>query len=160
MLRAAAAFLGSLLIWLLLAQHVGSLADLAIAASAAACAVLIGAHFGGGASAGYARAPQLLMLGASRVTTVLAGVSSTARAALAGDIRLAPGLARLKTRGLDADARGDLATLISATPGNLVVEADAEGLLIHLIDEHEMDGGDLSGMEARVLQAHGVKVSV
>ncbi|MFT3726289.1 MAG: Na+/H+ antiporter subunit E [Terricaulis sp.] len=158
MLRAAAAFLGCFVLWVLVAQRVNAPLDFVFAAVAVVGAVLVGGHFGGGVSASFLRAPYLLLLELSRVKTVLGGALSTARAALAGDVRLTPGLARLKTRGIDADARADVATIISTTPGNVVVEADGEGLLIHLINEHEMDGADLSGLEARALAAHGVKV--
>jgi multisubunit Na+/H+ antiporter MnhE subunit len=156
MLRAAAAFAGLFLIWLLTTQHVGS-GDFAIAALAVAGALLLGAHFGGGVSGGFVHAPRLVLLGLSRVNTVLAGAASTVRAALAADVALTPGLARLKTRSADADARADLATLVSTSPGAVVVEADAEGLLIHLIDESAAEASDLGELEARVLGAHGLK---
>jgi len=157
MLRAAAAFLGSLLIWLLVSQRMNSLADVALALGAALTVVVVGAHFGGGVSAAFARAPQMLALGLSRVKTVLAGAGAVMRAAVAADIKLTPGLVRLKTRSADDLTRADLATMIGGTPGNVVMEADAEGLLIHVMDEHEMDGGDLSALEAHVLRAHGLK---
>jgi hypothetical protein len=98
-----------------------------------------------------------VLLGLSRVNTVLAGAASIVRAALAADVALTPGLARLKTRSADADARADLATLVSTSPGAVVVEADAEGLLIHLIDESAAEASDLGELEARVLGAHGLK---
>lgn len=154
MLRAAAAFFGLLLIWLLATQGVGAGADFAVAVLAAAGAVLLGAYFGGGVSGSFVHAPRLGLLGLSRVNTVLGGAASTARAALAADIALTPGLVRLKTRVANADARADLATLISATPGAVVVDVDTEGLLIHLIDEHEAETSDLGRLEARVLSAH------
>src|SRR5690348_11808595 len=113
MLRAAASFLGLSLIWLLATQRVGACAYCAIAALTAAGAVLIGGGVGGGVSGGSLHAPRLVLLGLSRVNTVLAGAASTARAALAADVALTPGLVRLKTRTDDADARADLATLIS-----------------------------------------------
>jgi multisubunit Na+/H+ antiporter MnhE subunit len=50
-----------------------------------------------------------------------------------------------------------LATLVSTSPGAVVVEADAEGLLIHLIDESAAEASDLGELEARVLGAHGLK---
>ena len=158
MLRAAAAFFGLTLIWLLATQRFGAVGDLAIAAGAAAGAHLSGVRFGGGASAGFVQAPRLVWLGLSRADIVLSGAASTARAALAADIALAPGLVRLKTRGVDPDTRADLATLVSATPGAVVVDADAEGLLIHLIEESEAESGDLGALEARVIAAHGFKV--
>lgn len=158
MLRAAATFLSLLLIWFIATQRFSSVADLAVAAVVVLSAVLLGGRFGGGLSASFSRAPRLLLLGLSRGKTVLEGAAATTRAALAADIKLSPGLARLKTRGNDASARADLAALISATPGSVVVDADAEGLLIHLINESDAESGDLSGLEARVLGAHGAKV--
>lgn len=156
MLRAAAAFFSAFSIWLLVAQRVHSAAELVLGAGIAAAAVLIGLHFGGGASGGFARAPGMLWLGASRGKGVISGSMLTARAALAGDVKLSPGLVRLKMRSDDPDVRADLAALISATPGAVVVDTDVEGLLIHLIDEDDADGHELSGLEARTLTAHGV----
>lgn len=156
MLRAAAAFLGLFVIWLLATQRFDASTDFSAAVLAAALAVLLGARFGGGVAPGFAQAPRLLALGLSRTNAVLSGAAATARAALAADIALAPGLARLKTRSAETDARAELARLISATPGTVVVDADAEGLLIHLIDEADAETGDLGQLEARVLAAHGV----
>jgi hypothetical protein len=45
--------------------------------------------------------------------------------------------------------------MISAVPGAVVVESDADGLLVHVIDEDAIAAEDLTRLETRVLAALG-----
>jgi multisubunit Na+/H+ antiporter MnhE subunit len=155
MLRAAATFLGLLVIWLLLTQRFGAPFELMFAALAALSAMLIGSHFAAGVSPVFVQAPGFIQLAVSRAGAVLEGCLSTLRAALAADVSLAPALARLRTRSSDEVVRAELANLISAAPGGVVVDADAEGLLIHLINEDGVEAGGYAALEAAVTASLG-----
>jgi|GEM_PF-1759742 len=150
MLRAVAAFIGLFLIWLLLTGKLQTPAQLAWAGGAAALSLWAGIRLAGAASPVFAAAPQFLLLGFARAGLALGACLSTLRAALAADVALAPGLARLKTRSTNNDVRAELANLISAAPGAVVVDADAEGLLMHLLNEDALETADYAALEAHV----------
>lgn len=152
MLHAAAMFAGLLLVWLALTQRAASPADYAIAAAAALACVLFAWRFGGMGRA-FSRAPRLLILRLSRAGAILSGALSTLRAALAADVTLKPALVRVRTRAVGAGARAVLAEMISAAPGQVVIETDAEGLLLHVMDEDRVDAAELGVIEAQVLAA-------
>jgi multisubunit Na+/H+ antiporter MnhE subunit len=154
MLHAAAMLLGLILIWLALTQRAVAPLDWALAGLVALAALLIAWRFGG-LGRGFARTPQVLVLGASRANAIWRGAVGTVRAAIAADVTLQPALVRVKSRVTGAEARAMLADMISAAPGQVVVEADADGLLLHVIDEEAVDAAALGALEAQVLRVIG-----
>jgi len=152
MLHAAAMLTGLFLIWIVLTQRAFSLVDLGLAAAIALVCVLAAWRFGG-VSRAFARNPLLLWLRLSRAGAVLQGAIATVRAAIAADVTLKPALVRVRSRVTGQGARAVLAEMISATPGQVVVEADADGLLLHVNDEDGVDPVELGALEAQVLSA-------
>jgi multisubunit Na+/H+ antiporter MnhE subunit len=147
MLRAAAAFFGFGIVWMLIAPP--SVALSAVTVGAAAGALMVGVRFAAGTPL-FLRPPHFAALAISQIGAALRSAFGVLRSALAADISLAPALARLKTRSSDDELRGDLARAISATPGLVLVDADSDGLLLHLLDEGGAAAADLSAMEARL----------
>ncbi len=154
MLHAAAMLTGSFLIWLALTQRADSPLALGAAALAALGAVLVAWRFGG-LGGSFARMPQIAALSIARVGALMRGAFGVLRAAIAADVALQPALVRVKTRLVGAGARVALAELLSAAPGQVVVEADGDGLLLHVIDENAVDSAGLGALEARVVRAVG-----
>ena len=152
MLHAAAMLTGLFLIWLALTQRAFSIPDLAVAFAAALACVLAAWRFGG-VGRGFARAPRLLVLRMRRAGAVVRGAVRALRDAIAADVTLRPALVRVRSRVTGAGARAVLAELISAAPGQVVVEADADGLLLHVNDEDGVDAAELGALEAQVLGA-------
>ncbi len=154
MLHAATILIGLWMVWLLLTQG-WSAPDIAIGAGVALLCVAISARLGGvgGGGRAFAYAPRLIFLALGRVRAVLSGAFSTLRAGLAGDVTLQPALVRVRLRPSSDFARAALADMISAAPGAVVVEADADGLLVHVLDEEAIEAADLGRFEDRVLRA-------
>lgn len=152
MLHAAAMLTGLFIIWLALTQRGFSIVDLAVAFAVAMACVLATWRFGGIGRA-FVRAPRLLALRLARVGAVARGAVRTLRDAIAADVTLRPALVRVRSRVTGAGARAVLAELISAAPGEVVVEADADGLLLHVNDEDGVDAAELGALEAQVLGA-------
>ena len=152
MLHAAAMFVGLTLLWIAVTQRVSSPQDWAIVLCASLACVLVSIRFGGATSA-FARAPRLLALSLARAGAVASGALATLRAAISADVKMNPALVRIRTRADRADERAAFANMISATPGMVVVNADADGLLVHVADEDAIDAGDLSRLEAGVVGA-------
>jgi multisubunit Na+/H+ antiporter MnhE subunit len=75
------------------------------------------------------------------------GALRTLRAALAADITLSPALLRLRSRADDDSAAANLAAMISATPGSVVVGADSGSLLVHVINEGSGELADFARLE-------------
>lgn len=154
MLHAAASFIGLLALWLLLTHRWSTPQDLALAAGVAAACVLVGMRFGGlGRGGGFMRAPRLLLLALGRIGAVMTGAMATIRAAVAADVALKPALVRGKLRPSSDFARAALAHMISAAPGGLVVEADADSLLVHVLNEDALDAAELGQFEMRAAKA-------
>lgn len=154
MLHAAAMLTGLGILWLLFAQQWRGPEDLALAAGAALFCVVLSARLGGfGRGGAFTHALQLIVLAFTRAGAVIAGALSTIRSALAADVTLKPALVRVKMRDGSDFARAALADMIGAAPGGLVVEADAEGLLVHVLDEEAIDAENLGRLEARVVGA-------
>ncbi len=155
MLHAAAMLTGLCILWLLLAHPTtrGLPADLAVAAAAALLTLAAAARLGGIGGA-FARAPRLFIIALSRLGRVLGGTRAIVRAALAADITLKPALIRVRTKS-GAAAQAVLADMMSAAPGMVVVDAGADGLLAHVIDEDSVDTEAISRLEMRVLDAAG-----
>ncbi len=148
MLHAAAMLCGLAILWMLASQHWSSPQDWAIAFGASAVCVLIALRFGG-ASAAFLNAPRLLMLTGARAAAVARGALGTIRSALSADVTLKPALVRLRTRASRAHERASFAGMISATPGMAVVESDADGFLVHVMNEDAIDADDLGRLEQR-----------
>lgn len=154
MLHAAAMLAGFFVIWLLLAQRLGGLADVALAGVVAAACVAVAARFGG-VSAAFARAPGLVWLALARSGEVARGALATLRAAAAADVTLKPALVRVRTRADSVEARAAFADMLSASPGMAVVETEADGFLVHALDEDAVDAADLGRLEQAVIGAAG-----
>lgn len=149
MLHAAAMLLGLVILWMLGAQHWSSPQDWAIALGASALTVVVALRFGGASSA-FAHAPKLLIVTTARVGSVIKGAATIIRAAMSADVMLKPALVRVRTRTTRAEDRAAFAGMISATPGMAVVETDAEGFLVHVMNEDAIDAHDLGRLEQRV----------
>lgn len=154
MLHAAAMLTGMFAVWLLWTQRWSSAVEIGVAIGAAALCVMFLSRFGGIGPA-FARMPILLMAGVAHVGAVMRGAVRTIRAALAADVTLNPALVRVRTRVAGAEGRAALANLVSAEPGLTVVEIDAEGLLVHVMEEDGVDARDMGRTEARMLSAVG-----
>jgi hypothetical protein len=56
----------------------------------------------------------------------------------------------VKTRALRAHERASFAHLLSITPGMAAVESDADGVLLHVINEDSVDAAELGRLEQSV----------
>ncbi len=108
--------------------------------------VLISLRFGG-VSGAFASLPRNLYWRIERAGAAMLGVLRTLRAALAADITLSPALLRLRSRAIDEQAAANLAAMISATPGAVVVGVDAGSLLVHVINEGAGELTDYARLE-------------
>ncbi|MEZ5972972.1 MAG: Na+/H+ antiporter subunit E [Hyphomonadaceae bacterium] len=151
MLHAAAMFVGLAVLWIAATQRASSPQDWVIVFGAAFVCVMVAMRFGG-ATGAFARSPRLLALSAARAGAVARGAIATLRAALSADVKLNPALVRLRTRAAEADDRAAFANMISATPGMVVVDHDADGLLVHVVDESRIDAAELGRLEANVVE--------
>jgi multisubunit Na+/H+ antiporter MnhE subunit len=100
----------------------------------AAICVLTSARFGG-ISPSYGRFVQNARLRAAHAGASLAGAARCLRAALSADVAVNPALLRLRHRAGDQEGAAQLAAALGAAPGTVAVDADAESLLVHVIDE-------------------------
>jgi multisubunit Na+/H+ antiporter MnhE subunit len=154
MLHAAAILFGLIVLWMLSTQAWGSPQEWAIAAGVSVACVLVVLRFGG-ASTAYLRAPHLLWLRLSRIGAAVRGALATIRRALSADVTLDPALVRVKLRAPRSKDRASFAHALSATPGMTVVETDADGLLLHVIDEHNIDAAELGRLEQALVGGNG-----
>jgi multisubunit Na+/H+ antiporter MnhE subunit len=146
MLRAIAMALGLSLFWLVLSQPQNSVWSWsAMGAAVLGCIVCAGRF--GGITDTYLRAPRLIVAHARRSAGVLEGVLSIVRAASASVFPGAPTLLRLRVQARDPGRRASFASLLNATPGLLVVDADDSGLLLHAFDEEKADASLLTRAE-------------
>ena len=151
MLHTVALFVALCVLWLLATQQWHTSADIVVSVGAALACTAFALRLGG-ASGAFARSPKSMILLIGRCGAALAGAVGTIRAALAADVALSPALVRVKTR-VGPTAKALLADLVSAVPGMVVVETDAEGLLAHVINEDAVEGADLSRLDLRVANA-------
>ena len=151
MLHAAALLAGLFLLWLLLVQQALTLTSFATAGAVAVACVLIAARFGG-VGAAFARAPRGVWLTFARAGEVARGVFSTLRAAVSADVIMRPALVRLRTRTRRTESRASFAHLLSATPTIAVVDTDADGFLVHVLNEDAIDAADLGRLENGVIE--------
>lgn len=141
MLRAIAMALGLSLVWLVMVQPQNTLWNwLAMGAAVLACSALAW-RFGGFPDA-YVRAPSVLFAHAQRSIDVMRGVVSIVRTASGGPFSRSPTLVRVRAQ--NGKARASFATLLNATPGLTIVDADEGGLLIHVFDEAAGDSAALT----------------
>jgi multicomponent Na+:H+ antiporter subunit E len=155
MLHAAAMMIGLWAIWLVLTQTWMTPGDVLAGGAIAFVCMWVCAFFGGLGRGGglFVHGPRLVLLALGRLGQVLNGAVTTTLAAFAPGSSLRPALVRVKLRSSSDFARAALADMIGAAPGAVVVEADAEGLLVHVLDEEAIDAADLGGFEARVTRA-------
>lgn len=140
MLDGAAMLVGLALLWLAAAGVPNSVDKLAAMSLAIVAAFAVAARFGG-LGAAFAQTPTGLAWLARRGAALLSAALRTLRAGLAGD--LAPALMRVRPRDNSESGRALLAGRISAHPGMVVVETDAEGLLVHVINEYQVNSDRL-----------------
>jgi len=150
MLHAAAMLAGLAVLWMLATQRASSPQDWVFAVSASFVCVLVAMRFGGASSA-FARAPRLLALSVARAGAVVRGSLATLRAALSADVTMKPALVRVRSRANRSAERASFANMISATPGMAVVETDADGMLVHVLNEDAIDPADLGRLEEHVV---------
>lgn len=154
MLHAAAMLIGLFALGLIALSRGVSAETVAGAAALAVASVAFAARFGGLGRTAFS-APQFVALSLARAGAVLRGTFSTIRAAVAADVTLKPALVRVRTRASGAFAQAAFADLMSAAPGVVVVEADAEGALVHVTNEDGVDAAEIGVLEARVISALG-----
>ncbi len=152
MLHAAAMLIGLFVLGLLATQRWTS-EGLIFAAVASAACVLVAAQLRLIGPSAFSSAPQQVLLSLSQAAAVVRGTIATVRAALAADVTLRPALVRVKSRTRSQAAQAAFANLVSATPGMVVVETDADGSLVHVNDEDAIDAVELGAIEVRVLGA-------
>lgn len=150
MLHAAAMLAGLVIIWFALLGRALTPEYAALGAGVAVL-VLLAAWRLGGVGRSFLLAPNVLAVHARSTGAVMRGALATLRAALAADVTLHPALVRVRTRASGRFARAALADAISAAPGSVVIDSDADGYLVHVQDEESRAAADLASWEARVL---------
>ncbi len=150
MLHAAAMLIGLAVLWMLVTQPASSPQDWAMAAAVTIACAAVALRFGGVSSA-FARALRLWALSIARSGAVARGALATLRAAASADVTMKPALVRVRSRATLSAERASFANMISATPGMAVVETDADGLLVHVLNEDAIDAADLGRLEGRVV---------
>lgn len=150
MLHAAAMLCGLVLLWMLSTQAWSSPQAWVIAVGASLFAVVVALRLGGPSPA-FSRAPKLLLAVLARSGAVVRGALSTMRRAVSADVTLNPALVRVKMRAPRAVERASFAHMLTATPGMAVVETDADGLLLHVMNEDKIDTAELGRIEQAVV---------
>lgn len=147
MLHAAATFAGLFILALLLVGPLAEGRELVVAAVLAGVATLLGVWFGG-ASATFSQA--LAALGGSwrAAARVVRGALKTIRAAVAADVSMRPALVRVSSGRGDQRGRARIAHAVGAAPAAVVVDADEQGVLVHVNDEHDGDVAELENIAA------------
>lgn len=156
MLHAAAMLVGLFVLGLLATERGTSEGLILVGAASVAC-VLLSARLRLLGPGPFSSAPQHVVLSLHQLGAVVRGALATARTALAADVTLKPALVRVRSRTQREAAQASFANLISAAPGTIVVETDADGLLVHVNDEDAIDAGQLGALEARVIDALDVR---
>jgi multisubunit Na+/H+ antiporter MnhE subunit len=146
MLHAAAMLCGLVILWMLASQQWSSPQAWLIAAGASFACVAVAARLGG-VSESFWRAPRSAIVALSRAGAVLRGAVATIRKAVSANVALNPALVRVRTRMTRSSERAAFASLLTATPGMAVVETDADGFLMHVIDEDSIDADELGRLE-------------
>jgi multisubunit Na+/H+ antiporter MnhE subunit len=128
---------------------------LAVAGVSALLCVAWTARLGGldAESVPYFRFVRLAPLLVARTQATIAGATRAARAAVRADITLKPELVRLRLRAQGDAARAAFAHLVNATPGEVVIDIDDDGLLMHTLDEDAVEDAQLAALEGQVVRA-------
>jgi multicomponent Na+:H+ antiporter subunit E len=137
---------GLVVLWMLASQHWSSPQAWLIAAVAGLACVAAAARLGGVGDS-FWRAPRSMVVTLWRAGAVTRAAVATIRKALSADVTLNPALVRVRTRAARSSERAAFASLLTATPGMAVVETDADGFLLHVIDEDEIDADELGRLE-------------
>ncbi|MGE3143677.1 MAG: Na+/H+ antiporter subunit E, partial [Hyphomonadaceae bacterium] len=137
MLHAAALLTGLMGLLLALSSDWRAPQTLIVGGAGALLALLWISRMGGAdaESAPYFRVLRLSALLARQAGVAADGALRVARMALAADVTLKPALVRIKTRGRTAGAQTAFAHFINNTPGSIVVDMDADGMLILVLQE-------------------------
>ncbi len=152
MLHAAAMLIGLFALGLLATQRLNSMEDALLVFGVAAVCVAVGARFGGIGPNPFSHAPQWLFLIGGRIRESLRGAWRTSRAALAADVSANPALVRVRTPRT-AFTKAALVSLASSSAGSVVATEDAEGVLVHVLDEDDVEEAELRALEAQVARA-------
>ena len=143
MLHATATFAGLFIFALLLLGPLAGGGELVAAAALAGAATLLGLWLGG-PPATFSQALAALSGSWGAAARVVRGALKTIRAAVAADVSMRPALVRVSNWRGDQRERARIAHAVGATPAAVVVDADEQGVLVHVNDEHD---GDVAGLE-------------
>lgn len=156
MIHAIVLLAGLCAFWLALSANV-SMPNLLI--GAAALLATLGFAWRAGAldreGAPYARLPHHAALAIAGAPRALREALRIGRCALAGWRALKPGLVRVRTQADAIVARTSFAHAIGASGAAIVVETNAEALLLHALDEERMEAAELAALERGAIAAAG-----
>ena len=153
MLHAISMGLAVSMLWLLLTQRWHGAEDLALAASVGAGLTLIAMRMGG-ATPALLRVPSATAASLSRVGASFAGAVATLRTAIAADVKLKPGLVRVKSTLAGRDAAA-FAGMVTSAPGAAVIDTDEEGMFVHVLDEDAVDAVELGRLQHQAQSQRG-----
>jgi multisubunit Na+/H+ antiporter MnhE subunit len=125
-----------------------------IAGASAAFCTGLAARFGG-IGRQFTALPASLVVFVAQSAGVVSAAFKTVRAGLSAEISVRPVLIRVKSKIAEGESGAAFANLISAHPGMAVVETDADGLLVHVLDEAAADGAAFAHFEARARRLAG-----
>jgi multisubunit Na+/H+ antiporter MnhE subunit len=151
--QAAILLLGLGALWTLWVQRALTLQDWSFAALAAFACVVLTARFVMQHTAPSGTAFKSFILFVTRSGAAWRNVGAVMAAALSADVKLQPGLVRVRLRGAEERAHAAFANLMSAQPGSAAVELDADGLLLHVLQEDGVDARELGRLESGLLGA-------
>jgi multisubunit Na+/H+ antiporter MnhE subunit len=157
MLHAAAMLAGFFALCLLFTGRASAAEDFALALAVALASVAAATMLGGVRKNPFSSAPQFLILITSRLGPQISGALATIRAALAADVTLQPALVSMRTNTASAFAKAAMIDMASAAPGAVVVESDADGVLVHVTDEAATGEKDLAALERRMAALLGAR---
>lgn len=145
MLHAISMGIAMSVLWLLLTQRWHAPEDIALAALVGAASVSIALRMGG-ATPAFLRFPSVITASFARIGASMTGALSTLRAALAADVRLKPGLVRVKSVLAGADTAA-FAGMVTSVPGAAVIDTDDEGMFVHVLNEDDVDAAELGRLQ-------------
>lgn len=152
MLHAAAMLIGLFAVGMLAIGRWTAEAATLIGLASLAC-VLVSARLGLVGPNALSSGPQHVLLALGQAGAAVRGALTTIRAAVAADVTLKPALVRVKSRTQRNLAQAAFANLVSAASGRVVVDTDADGLLVHVNDEDAIDASELGAIESGVIDA-------
>jgi multisubunit Na+/H+ antiporter MnhE subunit len=127
MLHAASLFVGLLIVWLLAAGNSPVASQLWIAAPAALACTFAALRLGG-VDPNLTRTPGRVLLWIRQWPLLFSAALKTVRIVFSRNMDLNPALVRVR-----AVQRVEAA--LASSPGRIPVEADADGVLVHVLDE-------------------------